>query len=626
MNQSHTNPHKDAELPALIEAVLNVQADDAQFAELERRLQNDAAARDTYATYMNLHCELGSRFAVEGDIVGLEAELERELREGELADFRRTLSTESMQRASRRSTLKQFFALATIAALVLAGLFVWNKRSSQDSAAQDTLAQVRDLEGEVTIIGASDTSAARIGDALRPGQRLRTAEQNARAVLEYPDGTTVQVHFGSVVQVPADGDVRLRLLAGSIEVDAAPQPDDRPLVFATDHARYVVLGTRFRLYRNEDATRLELNEGTVRLERQENDHVVESVEVEAGHVAVASADAKPVEVVPLAQGRATLQKTLAVTGQHVALSPAGDVIAVNDFGRGLRLCRAEDFEVQSEYKRDVSRSFGLAFGPDGQTVVRLSHDHVLLWKPSESEARKLPLAQRPARSRALSPDGRFVVMSSEEGIELSSIDFAAGELNPVAVLPNRNGKSGKAWSLAFSADGQRLAAGFWDGTVRVYSLDVGRIANLPAVAAPSNVSPSDATEEDRPSGKPLYTIAHEYRLAGVVIRVAITADGRYLAAFTNKAELQLINTATGEQQTLWESPGASAFSMIFSRDDRWLMAGGSDRTARLWSIPDGKPLLVINTEHVPQGMLSVPQRRLLITAGDSVKVWECDLP
>jgi len=505
---------------------------------------------------------------------------------------------------------------------VLAGLFVWNQHSSQDSAAQDTLAQVRDLEGEVTIIGAADTSAARIGDVLRPGQRLRTAERNARAVLEYPDGTTVEVHFGSVVQVPADGDVRLRLLAGSIEVDAAPQPADRPLVFSTDHARYVVLGTRFRLYRNEDATRLELNEGRVRLERQENDQIVESVEVEAGHVAVASADAKPVEVVPLAQGRATLQKTLAVTGQHVALSPEGDVIAVNDFGRGLRLCRAEDFEVQSEYKRDVSRSFGLAFGPDGQTVVRLSHDHVLLWKPSESEARKLPLAQRPARSRALSPDGRFVVMSSEEGIELSSIDFAAGELKPVAVLPNRNGKRGMAWSLAFSADGQRLAAGFYGGTLRVYSLNVGRIAN----PSPQNASSSDIPQKDGRISDPPYRIAHEYQLAETVFSAAISADGRYLAAFTNKDGLKLIDSETGEQQTLWEPAGARPFSMIFSRDHRWLMVGGSDRTARLWSISDGRSLLVINAEHVPQGMLSLPQRRLLITAGDSVKVWECELP
>lgn len=602
MNQSHTKPRKDPALTTLIEAVLNGQVDEAQFAELEQQLQNDAAARDTYATYMNLHCELSGRFAVEGDIVALEAELEKEVRDGELADIRRAVSAESMQRVSRHLTLRQFFALATIAALVLVGLFVWIKRSSQDSAAQDTLAQVRDLEGDIAIIGAADTSAARAGDVLRPGQRLRTAERNARAVLEYPDGTTVQVHYGSAVQVPAVGDVRLRLLAGSIEVDAAPQPADRPLIFATDHARYVVLGTSFRLYRNEDATRLELSEGTVRLERQENDHPVESVQVEAGHVAIASADAKPVEIVPLAQGRATLQQKLAVRGQQLTLSPEGNAIATNDGGSGLRLCDADNFTVQSEYKRDVSASLGLAFAPDGQTIVRLGYDHVLLWKPGESEARKLPLGQRPVRSRALSPDGRFVVESSDKGIELSVIDFAAGQLKHVAVLPNRNGEQGKAWSLAFSHDGSRLAAGFWDGTLRVYKLDVGRIADLH------------------------YEIAHEYQLAATVFSAAISGDGRYLAGFTNKAGLQLIDTTTGEQRTLSESSGANPFSMIFTPDHRWLMVGGSDRTARLWSIPDGKPLLVIKTEHVPQGMLSLHRRRLLITAAGSVKVWELEIP
>jgi len=215
-----------------------------------------------------------------------------------------------------------------------------------------------------------------------------------------------------------------------------------------------------------------------------------------------------------------------------------------------------------------------------------------------------------------------VAESSEEGIELSSIDFAAGEMKPVAVLPNRNGKRGMAWCLAFSADGQRLAAGFWDGTLRVYELDVRRIAN----PSPQNDSPIDIPQKNRRISDPSCRIAHEYQLADTVVPAAISADGRYLAAFTNKDGLQLIDTATGEQQTLWESAGARPFSMVFSRDHRWLMVGGSDRTARLWSIPDGRPLLVINTEHVPNGMLSLPQRRLLITAGDSVKVWECDLP
>ena len=40
------------------------------------------------------------------------------------------------------------------------------------------------------------------------------------------------------VLMPPDSGVTLRLLAGSLEVDAAPRPADRPLIFATDHARF----------------------------------------------------------------------------------------------------------------------------------------------------------------------------------------------------------------------------------------------------------------------------------------------------------------------------------------------------------------------------------------------------
>lgn len=602
MNSSQANPHKDATLTTLIEAVLNGQADDAQFAELERRLQSDAAARDAYVTYMNLHCELTTRFAVEGDIVGLEAELEKEFREGELADFRRTLSADSMRRELRRPLLGRVLAVTVVAALVLVGVIVWSDRHSQNIASSDTPAQVRDVEGQVTIIRSTETVAAQVGDVLRPGDRLRTDEQNGRAVLEYADGTTVEVHFDSAVQAPADGKVRLRLLSGSIEVDAAPQPADHPLIFATDHARYVVLGTRFRLYRNEDSTRLELAEGNVRLERQEGDRIVETVEVEAGNAATASAEAKPVELVPLAQGQAELRKTLAVTGQDVVLSPAGDLLVVNDGGRGLTVCRSDDFTIVSEYKRDTGPSYGLAFAPDGQSVVRLSHDHVLVWKPGESEARKLPLARRPVRSRALSPDGRFVAESSDEGIELSSVDLAAGELEPIAVLPNRNGKSGKAWSLAFSQDGSRLAAGFWDGTLRTHELSVGGPAN------------------------PSYKIAHEYKLTTTLTHVAISADGADLATFNSKDGVVLIDTSTGEQHSLWSSAGANVVSLRFTPDGRWLMAGCSDGTARLWSVADIRPLLVIDTDHLSRGLAWMPERRWLVTADGNVKVWAVETP
>jgi ferric-dicitrate binding protein FerR (iron transport regulator) len=622
MNQPSTHLRGDSDLTALIEAVLNGQADDSQFAELDQRLSTDAAARDVYATYINVDCELRARFAVEGDIVGLEAELERELRDGDLADFRQTLAAESLARKPGRFHFMPWMSLLAVCALVAIGVAVWQPFKSPEMPLASALAHVRDLEGAVTILRSTDTPA-RIGDALLPGDRLRTDEQDARAVLEYADGTTVEVHVDSAVQFPAAGDVRLRLLSGSIDVDATPQPADRPLIIATDHARYVVLGTRFRLYRSEDATRLELNEGKVRLERKEENRVVETVQVEAGSAAIASAQGVPVEVVPLAAGKAHVHKRLEVTGQDVIHSPAGDQVIVNDSGRGLAICRSDDFAVQFEYPRDGGPSYGLALAPDGQSVVRLSHDHVLLWKfrDTEGRARKLSLPRRGVRSRALSPNGRIVAESSDEGIELFTLDLAGGALKPWMVLPNRNGKSGKAWCLAFSQDGSRLVAGFYSGTLRIYRLDLGRIAAPSAEVA----SPSDLSSENGRIGNPSYDVAHEYQLSGTVIPASISGDGRYLAAFTRADGLQMIDTASGEQQSLWSSTGASVGSLRFTPDGRWLMAGCSDRTVRLWSVANGRPILVLETDHTASGTAWLPTQRQLITADGGVKVWNVEI-
>lgn len=86
----------------------------------------------------------------------------------------------------------------------------------------------------------------------------------------------------------------------------------------------MVVGTRFRLYRSEDATRLELSEGNVQLERQINGRVVETVEIESGNAAVVSAEPVPVKITPLGTGRVQLYATLTATGHEVALAPSGD--------------------------------------------------------------------------------------------------------------------------------------------------------------------------------------------------------------------------------------------------------------------------------------------------------------
>jgi WD40 repeat protein len=238
----------------------------------------------------------------------------------------------------------------------------------------------------------------------------------------------------------------------------------------------------------------------------------------------------------------------------------------------------------------------LAVAPDGQSVVLMNQEgYIRIWKPGEAKTKKLRFFEEEVRSRTLSPDGLFAAKSSEAGIEVFSIDVTAATLTPVVLLPNRHGRSGKAWCLAFSRDGKRLAAGFWDGTLRVY---------------------------DVASSKTLI----QRKLQHTPIVAALAEDGRFLAAFTRKDGVQLIDIATGEQHAVQSSTGADVFSLNFTPDGRRLMAGCSDRTARVWSVPDGRPLLVIDAGQSPLGMAWIAERRLLVTADGNVKLWECEIP
>lgn len=229
MKHSSKDLHGEAEFTALIEAVLNGQADDVQFAVLERRLQNDAAARDAYATYMNLHCELECRFAVEDDIVGLEAELEREFREEELANIRLTLPFGTTLRQRRRSVLGRVVSVTALAALVLGCVFVWSRWPV-------AVAVVHSADGarwEATSLAA--------GDELHAGQEIRLAAGIAE--IRFASGAVVVLQGPATLQLDAARQASLH--DGALSAVVPPQA-----VGFTVHApglEVVDLGTRFGL-------------------------------------------------------------------------------------------------------------------------------------------------------------------------------------------------------------------------------------------------------------------------------------------------------------------------------------------------------------------------------------------
>ena len=130
---------------------------------------------------------------------------------------------------------------------------------------------------------------AQHGFALRAGDVLNVPGTNAATISFAPEKTRMTIRPGTALKlVSVSGAKRVVLDAGSIEASVARQRAFKPMVILTRQAEVRVLGTRFFLVADTNATRLEVTEGKVRFTRPG----VPPVKVTGGHYAVAAANAE----------------------------------------------------------------------------------------------------------------------------------------------------------------------------------------------------------------------------------------------------------------------------------------------------------------------------------------------
>lgn len=134
------------------------------------------------------------------------------------------------------------------------------------------VARVTDAEGE---------SSVRPGEELPEGREV-TVGTAGRAALLFSDGTRLELSGGAALRDLSEGAFIAR---GTVRADVRRQPAGRSFVLRTPHGEARVLGTRFSLVVTPDLTRLEVQEGRVRLTRASDRR---GVDVSAGHFAVAA--------------------------------------------------------------------------------------------------------------------------------------------------------------------------------------------------------------------------------------------------------------------------------------------------------------------------------------------------
>jgi hypothetical protein len=135
--------------------------------------------------------------------------------------------------------------------------------------------------------GAGTVASPATGFRLRAGDEV-LVPVNAFAVVAYEgEATRIRAGGGAHLVVEAtDGGKQLTLTVGTLSANVAPQPKDEPMSITTPHSIATVLGTEFSLSVLSNASRLDVVEGSVRLERRDDE---KAIVVPAGFYAMTGA-------------------------------------------------------------------------------------------------------------------------------------------------------------------------------------------------------------------------------------------------------------------------------------------------------------------------------------------------
>src|SRR6266852_4546482 len=164
------------------------------------------------------------------------------------------------------------------------------------------------------------------------------------------------------------------------------------------------------------------------------------------------------------------------------------------------------------------------------------------------------------------------------------------------------GHTGWVTTVAFTPDGQRLASGSWDRTLRFWRVT---------------------------TGEQLGTVSGKMK---ELQSLAFSRDGHWLATENSSDTATLRDPATGQEIRAFPSDkplgtlGSNwVYSIAFSPDGQWLASGVDDKTVRLWDVKTGRKVRDLTGLRRPVIYIAFsPDGRLLATGDDekAVRIWD----
>ena len=277
----------------------------------------------------------------------------------------------------------------------------------------------------------------------------------------------------------------------------------------------------------------------------------------------------------------------------------------------------------------------VAFSPDGSLLAVASSFGIWLYDAATSRELALLLGHTSeVTSVSFSPDGNTLASGATD-VTVKLWDVATRR-NIATLRGHRNNVT----SVSFSPDGSTLASGARDGTVKLWDVATRRnIATLEAHTSTRGVlsvsfSPDGSTlasgSHDDTVVK-LWDVATRRNIATLeghrnnVTSVSFSPDGSTLASGSDDVTVKLWDVATRRNIATLEGHRNNVTSVSFSPDGSTLASGSHDDTVKLWDVATRQNIATL--EGHTSEVLSVsfsPDGSTLASGShdDTVKLWD----
>lgn len=303
------------------------------------------------------------------------------------------------------------------------------------------------------------------------------------------------------------------------------------------------------------------------------------------------------------------------TVQALAFFPDGKRLVSADQAGEMRVWDIASAQPLAKRHHD-NGSASLAVDRDGETIRFAGHNSsAYRWDPrsGRAEVRQSVVAGQTTSSLSLSPDGRSLAIVVFKGGAMQK-GPAAGELrlydlktNQSIVLPRAPGQS---WvgHMTFAPDSRRLAVCCYDGALRLWDRDTGKLVR--------------EFKRETPLGHPIHPIFAadgrsllvsmdgKLRLREIasgadrlqippmpnsLFSLAYSPDARFVASGQRDGSIRVYSAVSGKQLAQWQSKQGYVHALAFSRDGRLLASGGANSTILIWKVPKDDSVQVVRT-------------------------------